>query len=188
VNRLTWVGDFLKGEDARALIAERDAALARAEAAEQKQALNERVANAAQDECSRLESEAASLRAEVAAYEANLVDTNELRAEVERLRAQLQDGDDADATMRDRHEATLKQLAAANALLERFLKDDSAPEMLCQDARAHLSGQAPARTDHERAAAVLAAADAWEAAPSLQVQLDAVDVLSVAVRAWRAGK
>lgn len=89
----------------------------------------------------RAESEAAALRAEIAAYEANLVDTEALRAENERL---LRGVD----IRREAHDITAAQLAAANALLERAAaRLDRVNFPLWWEAYdAHLAGQPAAPT------------------------------------------
>lgn len=73
-----------------------------------------------------------------------------LRAEVERLRDGHTDlvkthGEHVEARFIAEH-----SLAAANALLDRLIRGPVEP-MLKAEVRAHLSGQASARTDHERA-------------------------------------
>jgi hypothetical protein len=128
------------------------AANARADAAERDEKDAWREVDRWKARLERAESEAADLRAELDKVNAKYVDARDrciaAQDEVAKLRAES-DG---------RHTANLalcRGLAAANALLEtglRFVPPTNGVQERWGDAvRAHLSGQAPARTDHERA-------------------------------------
>ncbi len=113
-------GGWVKWEDVYARVAELERIAGGCKAARDRLATERNAANARSDATERRPTLRAQLT-EVRSIAAEVVaERKALRAEVERLRAELRDGDDADRDMRDLHVDTLKQFAAANALIAKL--------------------------------------------------------------------